>query len=260
LAAIASPALAQDDVSPVSDAPDGRDAVLRGVQGPAGMFSARVLLGVNLGDGLAGEPISLMPNLYYSFTDRVQFGVVHDGPMNWQSRPGAGLCLSGKDGGCPKVYDNIGFDLMVGLAYGKLHLSAHGSLYVNSFDPMTTALTFGVAGKAHFNDKMALYFDPQVGIALSDRTLNEDALFVPLELQYQLSSPTQFKLLSGITGELSGFGDTYEIPMGVGLMQNINENIDLGARLSFDNLLGKVAPGVGRADARSLGVLLNLRM
>lgn len=265
VAAATVPALAEDstgidDVPPVSDAPDGQDAVSRGVQGPAGMFSARVLLGVNLSADAAGEPISIMPNLYYSLTDRLQLGLLHDGPMGWQTRPGPGLCLTGEDGGCPQVYDNVGFDLMYGLAFDKLHLSAHGSLYITSIDNSDAMLALGAAGKAHFNDRVALYFDPQVGLALNDRDVNDDYLFLPLELQYQLSSPTQLKLLSGINGSLDAFGDTYQIPVGVGLVQNINENIDIGARFSFDNLLGETGEGVGRADARSIGVLANLRM
>lgn len=258
--ALAQDSTALDDVPPVSDAPDGQDAVNRGVQGPAGMFSARVLLGVNLSADAAGEPISIMPNLYYSLTDRLQLGLLHDGPMGWQTRPGPGLCVTGEDSGCPQVYDNVGFDVMYGLAYGKLHLSAHGSLYITSIDDSNAMLALGAAGKAHFNDKVALYFDPQIGLALNDRDVNDDYLFLPLELQYQLSAPTQLKLLSGINGSLDAFGDTYQVPVGVGLVQNLTENLDIGARFSFDNLLGETGEGVGRADARSIGVLANLRM
>jgi hypothetical protein len=263
LAALASPALAEDskeidDVAPVSDAPDGQESVLRGVQGPAGMFSARVLLDVNLSKDLAGEPLSVMPNLYYSFTDKLQLGIVHDTPMGWQTKPGPGLCLSGEDSGCPQIYDNVGFDVMYGLGFGDLHLSAHGTLYVTSIDNSDAMATVGAAGKAHFSDKVALYFDPQIGIALSDRDVNDDYLFLPLELQYQLSAPTQLKLLSGVNGSLSEFGDTHRIPMGVGLVQNLTPNFDLGARFSFDNLLGETN-GAGRADERSLAVLANFR-
>lgn len=250
-----------EDVAPVSDAPDGQALVQRGVQGPAGMFSAKLLLGINLSADSVGEPISLAPNLYYSVTDRLQLGLLHDGPMGWQTRPGSGLCLTGEDGGCPEVYNNIGFDVMYGLVFGKdLHLSAHGSFYVNSFDPSVTSLAIGVAGKAHFGENAALFFDPQFGIALSDRDLNDDQLYVPVELQYQAAVPTSIKLLTGISGSLSEFGDTYQVPVGLGLMQNINEHIDLGARFSFDNLLGETPEGVERTDARSVAVLANLRM
>ncbi len=269
LAALTSTALAQDgeegqldeDVPAVSNAPDGQAAVQRGVQGPAGMFSAKLLLGVNLSSDLVGEPISVAPNLYYSVTDRLQLGLVHDGPMGWQTRPGTGLCLSGEESGCPEVYNNLGFDVMYGLIFGKdLHLSAHGSFYVNRFDPSVTTLAVGVAGKAHFGEKAALLFDPQIGLALSDRDANDDMLYLPVELQYQAAVPTTVKLLTGITGSLSELGNTYQVPVGLGLMQNINEHIDLGLRVSFDNLLGETPEGASRTDSRSLAVLANLRM
>jgi len=259
LGTLATPAFADDDGSPVSNEPAGQYAVLRGVQGPAGMLSARLLLDINLSASQVGKPISLAPDLYYGVTDKLQLGLLHDGPMGWQTRPGPGLCLTGKDNGCPKVYDNIGFDLMYGLSFGELQLSAHGSFFVSSFDPSTTSLALGVAGKVHFSERAAVVFDPKFAIALSDRGANDDALYVPVELEYQLASPTTFKLLSGISGKWSSFGDTYEVPFGVGLVQNLTTHLDLGARFSFDNLLGQQPQGVGRADLRSLAILLNIR-
>lgn len=261
LGSVATSAFAQsnDDVPPVTGAPDGQDAVMRGVQGPAGMFSARLLLDINLSADKAGQPISLAPDLYYSVTDKLQLGLLHTGPMGWQARPGVGLCLTGKDNGCPKVYDNIGFDLMYGLVFGQSHLSAHGSLFVNSFDPTATSLAVGVAGKAHFSDRVAVFFDPKIAIALNDRNTNDDALYIPVELEYQAGALTTLKLLSGLSGQLSAFGDTYQVPLGVGLVRNLNAHFDLGARFSFDNLLGKEPQGVGRADTRSLAILLNIR-
>lgn len=261
LGSLATPAFADegDDVAPVSNAPDGQYAVMRGVQGPAGMFSARVLLDINLSADNAGKPISLAPDLYYSVTDKLQLGLLHEGPLGWQARPGLGICLTGKDNGCPKVYDNIGFDLMYGLSFGQVHLSAHGSLFVSSFDPTTTSVAVGAAGKLHLSERVALFFDPKIGIAISDRDANDDFLYVPVELEYQLGAPTMLKLLSGISGSLSAFGDTYQAPLGIGLVQNLNAHFDLGVRFSFDNLLGQQPANVGRADTRSLAVLLNIR-
>ena len=261
LASLATPAFAQDgdDVPPVSNAPAGQYAVMRGVQAPAGMLSARLLLGINLSTDNVGKPISLAPDLYYGVSDTLQLGLVHQGPLGWQGRPGLGLCVAGKSNDCPKVYDNVGFDLMYGLAFGQFHLSAHGSLFVSSFDPTTASLALGVAGKLHANDRVALFFDPKIAIAISDRNTNDDVLYVPLELEYQLGAPTTFKVLSGISGGLSTLGDTYQVPLGIGLVQNLTEHVDLGARFSFDNLLGQEPQGVGRADTRSLAVLLNIR-
>lgn len=256
-----APALADDDVPPVSDAPAGQEAAARGIQAPAGMLAVRIGLGIGLDKDNAGEPISIIPDLVYGVNDKFQIGLVHSGPMGDQTRPGAGLCLTGEDGGCANVYDNVGLDAMYSLiAQPNLHLSAHGSLYITSIDAGTSMITVGAAAKFHVNDKVAVFADPQLGFQLADRDIYDDALFLPIELQFQVAPPTSARLLTGIAGSLSNFGDTYIAPLGLGVTQNVTPVIDVGARFSFDNLLGKQADGVGRADARSLLAMVNLRL
>jgi len=55
------------------------------------------------------------------------------------------------------------------------------------------------------------------------------------------------------------FADAYQAPLGVGVVHNLTEHVDVGARFSFDNLLGQQPPGVDAANTRSLALLLNLR-
>lgn len=260
LTTTAATAVADDDVAPVSDAPDGQHATMRGVQGPKGMFAARISLAMNLSSDLVAKPFSIAPDLYYSATDKLQFGIIHDGPMRWQSRPGLGLCLTGEDNGCARVYDSVGLDVMYGLSFeGNVHLSAHATLFVTSFDASTTMLAVGAAGKYHFNDDVALFYDPQIGIALNKRDFQDDALFVPLELQFQAGPENTVKVLSGLQASLQEFGDTLQVPVGLGFVRNVNEHVDLGIRFSFDNLLGKQIDGIGRADTRSAAALVTYR-
>jgi hypothetical protein len=250
------------DVPPVSYAPMGEVAVRRGVQGPAGLFTARINLLVNASKGRFGKPISLAPDLYYSITDSVQIGLLHTLPMGWQTTPGAGLCLTGTSDGCPKVYRNVGFDFMYGLLFGDFHLSLHSSQYLTFVpDPFPTGVmwTVGFAGKLHFTNEVALYFDPQIGITLTHRDLYKDQLFLPLELQIQASRAVSLKLLTGVTGQLSDLGNTYRVPLGLGVVANLTPHVDLGLRFSFDNLLGHKDEGVARTDERSLGLLLTIR-
>jgi hypothetical protein len=251
----------QTDVPPVSDAPPGQDSVMRGVQAPEGMLHARVLLHMNLSKEQVGEPISLAPDLYYAFSDTFQAGIVHNLPMGFQTRPGPGLCLTGTDGGCRKVYDNFGLDTMLGLAFGDFHFSLHTGLYVLQIaDPTFVMFTVGAATKFHFGDSVALFIDPQVGIALSQRDGgNEDMLFLPAELQFQVSDRVALKLLSGVTGPLDNLSDAAQVPFGLGLIGNVSSGLDLGLRFSFDNLLGPQPTGVERTDLRSLALLLHLR-
>jgi hypothetical protein len=247
-------------VPPVSDAPMGKVAVRRGVQGPEGLVTLRLLLLIDASKGAFGKPTSLAPDLYYSLSDTVQIGLLHTLPMGWQTEPGAGLCLTGKSNGCRYVYDNVGFDFMYGLIYGDFHLSLHSSLYFfHIADPLGTMWTVGLTGKVHFTDVVALFFDPQIGIELSNRDVYKDQLFLPLELQFQAAPAVSVKILSGVTGQLSALGDTVRSPLGLGVVANLTPHLDLGVRFSFDNLLGHQAPMSSRTDERSIGVLLNIR-
>lgn len=249
------------DVPPVSGAAMGKLSVRRGVQAPAGLLTLRANLLVNASTGTFGKPTSLAPDLFYAISDNVQIGLLHTGPMGWQTRPGAGLCLTGTGtGGCPQVYDNVGFDFMYGLLFGDFHLSLHSSLYLYKIsDPSWVMWTVGFTGKFHFSDAVALFFDPQIGITLSNRDLYKDQLFIPLELQLQANSDVAVKVLSGVSGQLSALGDTFVSPLGLGVVGNINAHVDLGLRFSFDNLLGHQPAGTSRTDWRSIGLLAVFR-
>lgn len=247
-------------VAPVSDEPMGKVAVRRGVQGPEGLFTARLNLLVNASEGGFGKPTSFAPDLYYALTDTIQIGLLHTGPMGWQTTPPAGLCLTGTSNGCPHVYDNIGFDFMYGLLYGDFHLSLHSSLFLMRVaDPLWPMWTIGFAGKFHFTDVIAILFDPQIGITLAHRDAHKDQLYIPVELQIQAGSSVALKVLSGVAGQLSALGDTSRVPLGLGLVGNVSPHVDLGFRFSFDNLFGHHAPGISGTDQRSIGLLLSYR-
>ena len=117
----------------------------------------------------------------------------------------------------------------------------------------------GLAGKIHFTKDVALFFDPQVGITLAHRDLYKDRLFLPVALQLQATSMLAIDILSGVEGRLSALGDDNRVPLGLGLIGNVNRNLDLGLRFSFDNLLGHSVDDRSRTDERSIGLLLIIR-
>lgn len=240
----------------------GMDSVKRGVQGPEGLFNARILLHVNASEGAFAKPVSIAPDLFYAVTDSLSIGLLHNLPMGVLTRAayGPGLCLTGKSNGCPNVYNNVGLDVLYGLAFGDVHFSLHGSFFVLSFsDPTPLMVTLGAAAKFHFSDDVALFVDPQFGIALNHRDVNKDSLFLPAELQFQLIRTLALDVLTGVTGQFSGFGNNFQIPLGLALVYNINEHFDVGVKFAFDNLLGHHAPGVGATDWRSLALIFNIR-
>ena len=167
----------------------------------------------------------------------------------------------GHHGRLPKVYDNVGFDFMYGLLYGDFNLSLHSSLFLLPIsDPTGVMWTIGFTGKLHFSDAVALLFDPQIGVMLAHRDLYKEQLFVPLELQFQVGAAVSFKVLSGVSGQLSELGGMrFEVPLGLGLVGNVTSHLNIGLRFSFDNLLGHVPAGIARTDRRSLALLLTFR-
>ena len=238
----------------------GKVAVRRGVQGPGGLFTARVLLLVNASKDSFGKPTSLAPDLFYSVSDTVQIGLLHTGPMGWQSRPGFGLCLTGT-ARLPQGLQQRrpGFHVRAALRRFPSLASLVAVPVLPISDPTGVMWTIGLTGKFHFSNVVALFFDPQVGVMLAHRDVYKEQLFIPLELQFQMAAALSLKVLSGVSGQLSALGDTYQVPLGLGLVGNVSSNVDLGVRFSFDNLLGHVATGVSRADTRSIGLLLTLR-
>ena len=243
------------------DAPAGQLAAQRGMQSPAGMLSARILLDLNLSANHAGEPIAISPDIYYGVTDRFQIGIRHQTELGWQVPASAGpaICFNGSGALCPHLYNNVGFDAMYGLLAGKLDLSLDTTLFFDSIDPFYASIALGVTGKAHLARSVALLFDPKLAIEVADRDKHDDAFYMPIELELQVARGTTLRLLSAFYVQVSNFSDTYRIPLGIGVTQNINQHFDLGLRFSFDNLLGNQPMMVGRADERSLALLFNVR-
>lgn len=233
--------------------------VARGVHSAAaGKIAIRTLVGVNASKEMFAKPFSIAPDIFYSIDDKLQVGLVHNGPMGQQTWPGAGLCLAGKENGCGKVWNNVGFDALYSLMNGATDLSAHGALYLMTVaDPMMAGLAVGVAGKHHINDQMAVFFDPSLYIGATKRDLgNKERLYIPVEFQYQLQPQLALIALTGLQGPLSKFGDSFIIPLGVGALYNVNEMIDVGGNFSFINMLGKNSS----ADLRAITILANIRL
>jgi hypothetical protein len=70
----------------------------------------------------------------------------------------------------------------------------------------------------------------------------------------QLNLGLSVALIGFLDPPVGGFGDSYQVPVGVGGTFAINNMLDVRAQFAFDNLLGKQLPGGGRADARTLAI------
>lgn len=234
-------------------------------------------LNINLSADAVGKPISLAPAVYYGVSNKLVVGLTHDGGSTPISpRPGirvisitipnpidptmsttvtgaggAGICLTGEDNGCGKVYDNVGADALFSVAEGKTALAVHGGLDVFSFDPnLLLQLRAGVLGSFAASDKLSIVFDPRISIGLTERDFNKESIDVPVWAWFKVNPKIGAYVHTGIAGPLDGFGDAFRVPVNVGGTFQANDKLGIGADFSFLNLLGKGST----ADARMLGL------
>jgi hypothetical protein len=232
-------------------------------------------LGINLSTGSGGEPTYLNPSIAYGVSDQLTIGIRHL----------LGLCLSGKDGKCPEFYNDLGFTLLYSLVQaGRLHVAFGAALDVAPIvDPTSTSGEFRLPIKFG-NEFLALVLSPSLSFGLTHRDSgtkrypiafnagtydvvvpaetapNREVLRIPLTFQMQLERGPALLVGASVDGMLNPpvgtFSDVYRIPVMVGLLFTPARFLDLGAALTFSDLLGQEAT----ADHRFLTAFATLRI
>ena len=199
---------------------------------------------INLSKSLVGKPVSLAPSVYYGITDKMSVGVFH----------GTGICLTGADNGCGKVYNDIGADFRYYvLDSGAFTLSAHAGLYFFSLDPVILNGNIGAYFQYTITPKFAILADPTIGIKLKDGV---NSIAVPVWLGFQATPALWAFLSTSFGGPFDGFGDFFTGSLGVGATYAINNKMDVGGEFQFTNLYGKG----GGADGRLLVLRFAIRL
>lgn len=208
-----------------------------------------------------GKPFSIVPNVYYGVNDQLMVGIANNpGSEVFQTATGAGLCLAGTSNGCPKVYNGVALDSIYSFSRSStMDVGAHAGLDFLQFSPdLFLSVRLGVKGRT-MAGPLIITFDPSVNIGATKRDMgNKEVLQVPVRLGFlatpQLNLGLSVALLGILDPPVGGFGDYYQVPVGVGGTFAINQMLDVRAQFAFDNLLGKEFPGVGRADFRTLSI------
>lgn len=255
----AAPAAAQESIL---DRPPEKEAwPIRIVERPLtlaqDMFELTLPVNANLSPGDFAKPVFLNPSLYYGVTPFLTVGVRHF----------VGLCVSGAADGCPDVYRDVsldaiwsvvrgggaggGLDVALGAALNATHLS----------DPFTSSVEARLTVRYRAGTMAALTLAPQLDVGLTQRDVapggtpiagttattaafgNREILTVPASLQVQVLEPLAISAGLALVGELDplvgSFGDTYTIPVSAEVDWSFTNTVDVGATLSFLNLLGK---------------------
>jgi hypothetical protein len=261
--AVATPAMAfaQDPAAPAGTvatapaaAPLGKENwPLSFVDRPLGLSSGMVEVDVvansNLSKDQVGKPFNLPLIAFFGVTDEFQLALSHS----------TGLCLSGKDNGCLKAYNDAritGLYSILGRG-SSFELAGWLALNLSSFDPMVAQAVIGPAINWVLGGNAALLSYPGLAIGLNKRDDgNKEALEAPTYLYVRAGEKLAPYLYTNLYSTLDKFSDNYAVPLGVGLIYGINTMLDVGGLFQFTKLLGGTNAG---ADGRALTVFLNVR-
>jgi hypothetical protein len=228
---------------------------------PGGRTEIRLPIAINVSKGQGGKPISIPLEVYHGINDDLTIGLTHSGGVVQSTspyQPGSGLCLTGTSNGCPKVYNNFGFDLLWRFLGPTLQLAAHGGLDFDSLDPdLQLSLRLGLLFQAPLGSNVALILDPRLSFGLTSRDSgNKEFLSLPAAVQFWVTPGVRLAVRTVLAGQLDGFGDAFTGSLGIFGGFAINETVELFASFDFLNLYGTA----GSADARGLVLGANFRL
>jgi hypothetical protein len=235
--AAADTATAAADTAPV-DAPPPKPGP--GLTLGAGQLNVAVNLEINATSDAEGKPTSIAPDVSYGVTDDLTVILVHSTFLTtgFRGGAGAGLCLTGEEDGCKRVYNNVGAEALYAVRRGPLSIAAGGGVHALDLDAGFHAVKLG----ARLRYKTGAVFvasSPSVFVALTERgeemgvTINPDRLYVPIMVGYQVTDPVWVALGTGVKGPLQGFGDAYQISAGALAGYKLDARMAVGASLIF---------------------------
>jgi hypothetical protein len=234
----------------------------------AGQAAAQVFVKINMSKDAEGEPTTITPDLYFGATDYLTVGLVHTSPLGWQT-PGftpSALCVTGKDHGCPKVYNNLGLDALGLILPGPVELVGHARFNFAQLDPFRINLLLGFEAKLRLPWFSVVTY-PSIQIGLNKRSDlngptpdgNKEVIYLPAEVIVQVTPMLAAFGQAAIYSQAQHFGDHYRIPLGVAGLLTVSPMLDVGLRWAWDNV-GKTAPGMSKNDERSLVALANIHL
>jgi len=227
---------------------------------PKGKLAVNAAIGVSLSTDAVAKPIAIAPDVWYGVMPKLEVGVVHSNyglTGFWFQGLGGGVCVTGEENGCAKLYDGpIGVLGHFSLMEGNIDLAADGGIVIGSLDPMALSLKAGVKGRWS-SGKIMVHFQPGIGIGLTERDGgatgpgNKEEIFIPVSVGYMVSSKLHAGVQTGMFGPLDGFGDAFLIPLGVGALFGVNDKLSVGGAFNFPGIAGS---DLASADFRDVTV------
>ena len=181
------------------------------------------------------EPRSLAPDVAYGVTDDLTVAVAHSSRALSVVDSGAGLCVAHA---CARTYDNFALDARWRVSEGALSAAARVRLVMASFDPWKPQLRLGAVGR-WTRGRWAIVADPHLALGLIHRDLGNRAFVnVPVWVVVQPTCRWAIHARTGIRETLAVFGDTYAVPLGVGVTAAATRHIDVAVEAGYARLIG----------------------
>ncbi len=222
---------------------------------PAKQGVLHALIEMNLSKDAAFKPVSIAPDLWYGATEKLTLGLVHSGRAagGFLGSVGDGLCITGEDNGCAKVYDQAGLLVRYHLKDGPFTVAADGGFLIGSFDPFTLGLKLGIAARWH-KDKLAVDLAPNLVLGLNERDGgNRERINLPVTLSYAVAPRIALAAQTGIASPLEDLSDNFVVPLSLGAQILATDKVFVDLAFSLPALLGGNDDVTG-VDARSLTV------
>ena len=243
---VAAPAAAEDEppAAPTATAPDPTG---ERVTMPAKRGMIRAVVDINLSTDVAGDPISISPDIWYGINDKMTIGLVHSfvGETGIVGIPVASsLCIGDA---CGKVYNGFGLDMRYGLkADKKVAVAFEAGLIALDLDPTRFVLKLGAAGRYRLAPKVALDFQPNVFIGLTKRQPdgmgndagNKEVLTVPLSGVFAVSPKASLMTQLALLLPFSAAADAYLVAFSLGGMYSVNKQIGIEAAFTLPAVIG----------------------
>ena len=221
-----------------------------------GSLVLTVTFEASLSKGTAFEPSSIAPDLAYGVTERLTLSLVHSGfaVTGFRGAAGNGVCISGDDGGCPRVYSNVGAEALVDVVRGPLAIAAVGGVHALRFDPTFVDVKLGAHAMYRAGRVTATFF-PSVLVGVTERDAgNEGAVFLPASVGALAARRLFVALGGGVAAPLDNAGGAWTARVGAIARVQVAPSIFVAASLFLPKIAaGDDVMGTG-ADARTLNV------
>ncbi len=218
---------------------------------PAGGIAAVATLEVGVSEGSAFAPTSIAPDLSYGLTGDLTLSVVHSGvaTTGLRGNTGRGLCLTGTDDGCPRLYDRAGVEVLYGLRRGPLAIAPLAGVHLWSIDAGWVDVKLGLRARQSWGKVVAMV-NPSVFIAVNDRNGgNPDSCWLPASIGYKVAPPLTLSIGGGAKlPDLGQVGDTWLLTVGLIAQYAVGPALAVGS--SF--FLGEIA-GAGAYPDEAVG-------